>query len=118
MPTTTCRNLHVYSLNAPIGSSIYPRIASYDEGIGISSDDIPAEGTINVLVYILRANQGTKGGRYRRVTELTGDSPPIGVHHPHFGVSFGVDAAALKVQSASDMHVLRSRTQNTHMPKV
>jgi hypothetical protein len=118
MITPAWRNLHVYPLDAPTRISI--RIAPYDEGIGISSRDIPAEGTINVLVSVLRVNQGSKEkwSWHRRWTELAGDSVRRVVYHPHFGVSFGVDTAAFKVQATSDMHVFRSPTQNTHIPIV
>jgi hypothetical protein len=113
MPTPACRNLHIYPLDA---ASRW--IAPYDEGIGLISRDIPAEGAINVLVSVLRVNQGSKESWLHRCTELAGDSVRRVVYHPHFGVSFGVDTAAFKVQAASDMHVFRSPTQNTHIPIV
>jgi hypothetical protein len=57
---------------------------------------------------LLRVTRVAKEGWLHRCTELAGDSVRRGVYHPHFGVSFGVDAAAFKMQAASDMHVLRS----------
>jgi hypothetical protein len=117
MITPTWRNLHIYLLDAAVWSGIHAGITPYNKGIGLIGHDIPAEGTINVLVRIIRV-QGSKERWYHRCTELTGDSVRRGVYHPHFGTSFSVDAAALKVQAVSDMHVLRSRTRNTHMPKV
>jgi hypothetical protein len=116
MPTTvwiiiSTSNPHIYLLDAAIRW-----IAPYDEVISPILVNPPAEPAVNILV-IITWGQGVPGTRRRRPTSSR-DSRRIGVYHPHFGVSLGVDAAALKVQSASDIHVSRSRTQNIHITSV